>query len=147
MAAESTFTLSLNTLQCIAESKSGGSDPYLWPAVVWINTTTGNVGEAGIAASNAHNVLKKGMKPGDSITIETTVGVITATLPDVLANFDLILTVGMFHSSVTATSTPSEANSSITAFRSTGALPATKCDCRPTPSIGTPSRLSAATRS
>ena len=97
MPSESTVTISLNTLLCNRESQSGGSNPYLWPAVVWIDKTTFNVGEIGIADSNAHNVLKRGMKAGDSLTIESTVGVITRFFEDPLTNFVIILTVGMFH--------------------------------------------------
>ena len=80
MPSESTVTISLNTLLCNRESQSGGSNPYLWPAVVWIDKTTFNVGEIGIADSNAHNVLKRGMTAGDSLTIESTVGADYAVL-------------------------------------------------------------------
>jgi hypothetical protein len=105
MASETTVTITLNTLQCIAESQSGGSNPYLWPAMVSIDKTTGNVGGAGIPAANAHNVLKQGMKAGDSTTIETTVGVISAVLDNTLANLAVILAVGMF----SANQTPDDA--------------------------------------
>ena len=105
MPSESTVTISLNTLLCNRESQSGGSNPYLWPAVVWIDKTTLNVGEIGIADSNAHNVLKRGMTAGDSLTIESTVGQITRFFEDPLTNFVIILTVGMFHDN----ETPNEA--------------------------------------
>ena len=101
MPSESTVTISLNTLLCNRESQSGGSNPYLWPAVVWIDKTTLNVGEIGIADSNAHNVLKRGMTAGDSLTIESTVGQITRFFEDPLTNFVIILTVGMFHDNET----------------------------------------------
>ncbi len=101
MPSESTVTISLNTLQCNRESQSGGSNPYLWPAVVTIDKTTLLVGEIGIPDSNAHNVLKRGMKPGDSLTIESTVGVITRFLDGPLTNFVIILTVAMFHDNET----------------------------------------------
>jgi hypothetical protein len=99
--SESTVTISLNTLLCNRESQSGGSNPYLWPAVVWVDKTTLNVGEIGIDESNAHNVLQRGMKAGDSLTIESTVGQITRFFVDPLTNYVLILTVGMFHDNET----------------------------------------------
>ena len=86
MPSESTVTLSLNTLLCNRESQSGGSNPYLWPAVVWINKTTFEVGEIGIADSYAHNVLKRGMTEGDSLPIDSPVGVITRFFNDPLTN-------------------------------------------------------------
>ena len=102
--SESTVTISLNTLLCNRESQSGGSNPYLWPAMIFIDKTTAKVGEIGIAESNDHNVLQHGMKAGDSLTIETTVGQITRFFEDPLTNFAIILTVGMFH----ADSTPDD---------------------------------------
>jgi len=70
--------------------------------VVWINKTPPfEVGEIGIADSYAHNVLKRGMKPGDSLMIESTVGVMTRLFDDPLTNFIIILTVGMFHDNET----------------------------------------------
>jgi hypothetical protein len=69
--------------------------------MVWVDKTTGHVGGIGIADSNAHNVLKRGMNPGDSLTIESTVGVITGFFDDPLTNFVIILTVGMFHDNQT----------------------------------------------
>ncbi len=102
MPSESTVSITLNTLQCNRESQSGGSNPYLWPAVVWINKTPPfAVGEIGIADSYAHNVLKRGMEPGDSLTIESTVGVITRFFDDPLTNFVIILTIGLFHDNQT----------------------------------------------
>ena len=113
--SESTVTISLNTLLCNRESQSGGSNPYLWPAVVFVDKTTAKVGEIGIAESNAHNVLQHGMKAGDSLTIETTVGQITRYFEDPVSNFVLILTVGMFH----ADSTPDDSvTAGYTAFQS-----------------------------
>jgi hypothetical protein len=99
--SESTVTISLNTLHCNRESQSGGSNPYLWPVMVWIDKTTFMVGSLGIADSNAHNVLKRGMKAGDTLTIETTVGVMTRYFVDPLTNYVIILTVGMFHDNET----------------------------------------------
>src|SRR5664279_4410967 len=101
MMSESTVTISLNTLLCNRESQSGGSNPYLWPAVVFIDKTTLTVGEIGIDESNAHNVLQRGMKAGDSLTIESTVGQITRYFVDPLTNYVIILTVGMFHDNET----------------------------------------------
>ncbi|MEO6803014.1 MAG: tachylectin-related carbohydrate-binding protein [Granulicella sp.] len=99
--SESLVTITLNTLHCNRESQSGGSNPYLWPSLVWINKTTTAVGELGIADSYAHNVLKRGMKAGDTLTIESTVGVMAINLVDPLSNYVIILTVGMFHDNET----------------------------------------------
>jgi hypothetical protein len=65
--------------------------------MVWVDKTTLNVGEIGIADSNAHNILKRGITPGVSVKIESTVGVMTRIFDDPLTNFVIILTVGMFH--------------------------------------------------
>ncbi len=107
MASETTITIKLNTLHCNRESQSGGSNPYLWPDIVWINKNGFQVGEIGAADSNGHKVLKRGMKAGDTITIDSSVGEITRFFvnspsdADPLSNYVLILTVGLFHDNET----------------------------------------------
>src|SRR5215467_11737283 len=101
MPSESTVTISLNTLICNRESHLGGSSPYLWPAMIVIDKTTLNVGEIGIADSNDRNVLKRGMKAGDSLAIPSNVGVITRFFVGDLTNFVVILTVAMFQNAQT----------------------------------------------
>jgi hypothetical protein len=48
---ETNVILTLNTLHCNRQPHSGGSNPYLWPAMVWVNRTTATVGELGILES------------------------------------------------------------------------------------------------
>ena len=78
---ESTVTISLNTLHCTSESHSGGSSPYLWPAMVVVDKTTLNVGEIGILDSNDRKVLKRGMQPGDTVAIDPGAGGIARISP------------------------------------------------------------------
>jgi hypothetical protein len=98
---ESTVTISLKTLHCNSESHSGGSSPYLWPAMVAVDKTTLNVGEIGIADSNDRKVLKRGVQAGDTLTIDPSVGGIARIFDGPPSNFVVILTVGMFQNAQT----------------------------------------------
>jgi hypothetical protein len=98
---ESTVVISLNTLYCNRESQSGGSSPYLWPAMVVVDKTTLNVGEIGIADSYDRIVLKRGVQSGDSVTIDPSAGAIARIFDGDLTNFVVILTVAMFQNAQT----------------------------------------------
>ena len=102
---ESTVTISLKTLHCNSESHSGGSSPYLWPAMVAVDKTTLNVGEVGIADGNDRKVLKRGMQAGDTLAIDPSVGGVARIFDGPLSNFVVILSVAMFQN----TQTPDDA--------------------------------------
>jgi hypothetical protein len=94
---ETNVVLTLNTLHCNRQPHSGGSNPYLWPAMVWVNRTTATVGELGILESACHDVLKHGMKAGDTVAIPASVNQLMRPFSDDLSNYVVILTVGAFH--------------------------------------------------
>src|SRR5215218_182163 len=68
------ITITLNTLHCHREEQSGGSNPYLWPAMVFLNKRTAQVGLVSIFESSAHKIVKAGMKTGDTAAIDPQVG-------------------------------------------------------------------------
>jgi hypothetical protein len=88
-------SITLQDLQCITQDRgSNGSAPYIWPAMAWINTTTGNVIVVAPGGSSlARVVLSNGMKSGDTASIPSTIGVITRRFDDDLANYKTILIV------------------------------------------------------
>jgi len=69
-------SITLQDLQCITQDRgSNGSAPYIWPAMAWINTTTGNVIVVAPGGSSlARVVLSNGMKSGDTASIPSTIG-------------------------------------------------------------------------
>ena len=94
-------TMALNTLHCNAETQSGGSNPYLWPAMVWIDKDTIQVGEIGIAESSDRDILARGMKPGDTVSIDSGAGTIQITFEGTVTDYVFILTIGMFQGNST----------------------------------------------
>jgi len=65
--------------------------------MVWVNRTTATVGELGILESACHDVLKHGVKAGDTVAIPTSVNQLMRPFSDDLSNYVVILTVGAFH--------------------------------------------------
>src|SRR5262245_19559605 len=87
-------SITLQTLHCIRQDRgSDGSVPFLWPATVWINTTTANVIASAPAPSQARVILSKAMHNGNVASIPTTVGVLTRRFDDDLSKYKLISTV------------------------------------------------------
>jgi hypothetical protein len=92
-----TVNITLQDLQCIRQDRgSDGSYPFLWPAMVAINTTNGKVMVAGSEApSLARVILDNGMKSGDSGAIPSTVGLNGFRFDENLADFKLIAIVAL----------------------------------------------------
>jgi hypothetical protein len=73
-----TATITLERLRCIRESE-GGSEPYIWPVLLWIDNKTLDTDEdVGITTSlllgNARVVLKSGMRAGETAPIPFPLG-------------------------------------------------------------------------
>ncbi|MEG9437027.1 hypothetical protein JAO29_12765 [Edaphobacter sp. HDX4] len=99
---ENTITITLNTLHCNREGQgSGGSAPYLWPAMLWVNKDSATVGVLGILDTDSHTILKRGMKPGDTVDIPTKVGMILRPFDDDLTNHVIIVTVALWQDNET----------------------------------------------
>jgi hypothetical protein len=87
-------SITLQTLHCIRQDRgTGGSAPFIWPAMVWINTSTANVIVVAPASSQACVTLSNGMHNGDSASIPPNVGVLTRRFDDDLSKYKLVLTV------------------------------------------------------
>lgn len=91
------LTLTLEDLQCIRQDRgSDGAYPFVWPALIAINTTNANViVDASAAPSLARVMLKNGMKSGDSASIPSTVGVVARRFDEDLSNFRIIALVAL----------------------------------------------------
>ena len=85
--------VTLQDLKCIKEDRgSDGSQPYLWPAFVAINTSTAKVNVlAAWAPSLARIVLSNGMHSGDTASIPSTVGVVGRRFDDDINQYKMIL--------------------------------------------------------
>ena len=114
---ETSISITLNTLHCNREGNgSDGSAPYIWPAMLWVNKDTATVGEIGILDNDSHTILKRGMKPGDTVTIPSNIGGVQRPFDDDLSNHVIILTVALWQDN----STPDHAvKSGYSAFEST----------------------------
>lgn len=98
----------LNELRCIRESDgSGGSEPYLWPVLIWIDDNTlatpELVGATGPVIGSARVVIKSGMRAGETAAIPASVGVRRVRFEDDLATRRLILAVAMWEHDETPT--------------------------------------------
>ena len=90
------ITITLNTLHCHREEQSGGSNPYLWPAMVFLNKRTAQVGLVSIFESSAHRIVKAGMKTGDTAAIDAQVGTMSRHFQEPIEDIVIILTVAAF---------------------------------------------------
>ena len=91
----------LERLRCIRESDaSGGSEPYIWPVLLWIDDNTlatpSLVGVTGPALGNARVVIKNDMRAGQTADIPTSVGVRRVRFEDDLTIRRLILAVALW---------------------------------------------------
>lgn len=94
-------TVTLGTLTAQSEEQSKGSNPYLWPAMVFVNKQTAQVSMVGIADSSAHRILKAGLKTGQTVSIPPEVGSMHRFVQEPLSQMALILTVGVFEDNET----------------------------------------------
>jgi hypothetical protein len=99
MATDSIITL--ERLRCIRESDaSGHSEPYLWPALLWIDDNTlatpELVGVTAPALGNARVVIKNDMRAGQTADIPTSVGMLRVRFEDGLTIRRLILVVALW---------------------------------------------------
>ncbi len=75
------LTITLDTLSCQREEQLLGSNPYLWPAMVFVNKSTGSVGLVSIPESSAHKILKSAMRAGDTVAIDANAGTMQPVFP------------------------------------------------------------------
>jgi hypothetical protein len=90
------ITITLDKLSCQSEEQQSGSNPYIWPAMVFVDKSTGQVGVVSIPESSAHKILKSGMRPGDIIEIDPHVGTLRRFFDDSTGEIVLILSVALF---------------------------------------------------
>jgi len=110
------ITITLNTLHCHREEQSDGSNPYLWPAMVFVNKSTAQVGLVSIFETSAHKILKAGMKTGDTVAIDSRVGTMSRHFQEPIEDIVIILTVAAFEDN----ETPDDAvKAGFRAFKST----------------------------
>ena len=93
MATDAVITL--NTLACAHESKSGGASTYIWPAAVLIDDSTALVSVSAPSDAVARAIIKSGMHGGQSAAIPASVGVITSRIEDDTKPHHLILAIAL----------------------------------------------------
>jgi hypothetical protein len=91
----------LERLSCFREAdENGHSEPYIWPALVWIDdltlATPELVGVTSPALGSARMVLKGDMRAGETAAIPDTVGVLRVRLEDNLSVRRLMLAVALW---------------------------------------------------
>lgn len=96
MATDAIITL--ERLRCIRESDgTGHSEPYIWPALLWIDNNTlatpELVGVTDPAIGNARVVIKSDMRAGETADIPSSVRVLRVRFEDGLSIRRLILAV------------------------------------------------------
>jgi hypothetical protein len=89
-------TVILNELRCFAEEDaSGGSEPYIWPALIWVDDITlgtpEHVGIVAPAVANSRVQIASNMRGGQSVDIPAQVGFLRVRLEDDLRLQQLIL--------------------------------------------------------
>ena len=99
MATDSIITL--ERLRCIRESDgTGHSEPYLWPAVLWVDdhtlTTPELVGVTAPALGNARIVIRNDMRAGQTADIPASVGVHRVRFEDGLTIRRLLIVVALW---------------------------------------------------
>lgn len=110
------ITITLDKLSCQSEVQVSGSNPYIWPAMVFINKRTLQVGLVSIPETSAHRILKAGMRPGDIVDIEPQIGALHRFFQEPVEEIVLLLTVALFEDN----ETPDDAvRAGFRAFRST----------------------------
>ena len=88
-------TINLQDLQCLRQDRgSDGSDPYIWPALVSIDSSFR------VTVLTPYNesrvIIQSGMKNGQSAAMPAIVGAQTMRLPGDLAGNHLILVVALW---------------------------------------------------
>ena len=92
----------LERLRCIRESdRSGGSEPYIWPALIWIDDDTldtpARVGVRSPVSQNyARVVIRNNMRAGQVAEIPGSVGTLWVRLDDEQMIRRLILIVALW---------------------------------------------------
>lgn len=90
--------LRLETLRCLGEDDaSGGSEPYLWFALVWVDAQTlatpGRIGLTAISTGSARSVVSNDMRAGQSAPVPVGASTLRVRLEDGRRNFRRLLPV------------------------------------------------------
>lgn len=99
MATDAIVTL--ERLRCIRESDgTGHSEPFIWPALITINTTNGNVLSSPPVLGHARIVIDNDMRAGQIVVIPNTVNTLRVRLDDP-QNFTIFLSVVLWENDET----------------------------------------------
>jgi hypothetical protein len=94
-------TAVLRELRCVRQSEEGGSEPYIWPILLWVDDTTlmnqGDeiLGVRGPALSDARVVLEQSMRAGDTAAIPFPLGTLGARLEQTSQTKYVLLVVAL----------------------------------------------------
>ena len=96
----------LERLRCNRESdRSGGSEPYIWPVLIWIDddtlATQALVGVRSPVQIYARVVIRNGMRAGQVADIPGSVGTLSVRLDDNQSVRQLILAVALWENDAT----------------------------------------------
>ncbi|QJW90599.1 hypothetical protein HNV11_15015 [Spirosoma taeanense] len=100
MATDAIVTL--ERLRCIRESDgSGHSEPYIWPVLIWIDTTNGQVNTADLVLGNARIVIDHDMRAGQVVLIPSSVNTLRVRFTDDPQRFTFIISVVLWENDET----------------------------------------------
>ena len=93
----------LERLTCSRESdRSGGSEPYIWPVLIWVDddtlATPARVGVTSPSSTYARLVIKEDLRAGQVAEIPPQVGLLRVRLDDNQSVRQLILGVALWES-------------------------------------------------
>jgi hypothetical protein len=77
MADAHKVTVTLDALTCHSEEQLLGSNPYLWPATVFVNKQTAQVNLVSIPETSAHKIINSGMRACDYAAIDQNSGTLS----------------------------------------------------------------------
>jgi len=97
--------VTFQTLTCVSQAY-GPVDPYIWPALVWIDKSTFSVGVVAPPITEALVLLYNNILPGDAAAIPQSVGELIYQMDKPLANYALIPVIILWEKATKESDTP-----------------------------------------